>query len=113
MLWLLMWAVYGLIVGLVAKALHPGEDPTGWISTLGIGVAGSFIGGFANFMLGKGDPFQSSGILMGIVGGVIACFAYRKLKLDQYLKTQALKDKIESLGVEIQSLSVKEEDEEK
>lgn len=113
MLWLLMWVVYGLIVGLIAKALHPGEDPTGWVSTLGIGVAGSFIGGFLNFIMGKGDPFQTSGILMGIVGGVIACFAYRKLKLDQYLKTQALQQEIEALNVEIQSLNVEEENEEK
>ena len=41
MLWLLGWTIYGLVVGLVAKFLHPGkEEPVGFLSTLGIGVAG-------------------------------------------------------------------------
>lgn len=108
MLWLLMWVFYGLIVGLIAKAIHRGPDPTGFLPTIGIGVVGSFIGGFINFILGKGNPFQTSGLAMGIVGGVIACFLYRKFKLDQYLETQALKDQIEALSVEVDALSHQE-----
>jgi uncharacterized membrane protein YeaQ/YmgE (transglycosylase-associated protein family) len=97
MLWLLMWTIYGLIVGLIAKALHRGEDPQGFLATIGIGIAGSYIGGFINFLIGKGNPFQTSGILMGIVGGVIFCYIYRKFNLKQYLELQSLKNEVKAL----------------
>ncbi len=84
---LIGWVIYGLICGLCAKALHPGDDPVGFLPTLGIGVAGSFIGGAINWVLGYGNtPFQASGLIMGIVGGVIFCFAYSKYKLSKEKK---------------------------
>jgi uncharacterized membrane protein YeaQ/YmgE (transglycosylase-associated protein family) len=99
--------MYGLIIGLIAKALHRGEDPQGFLATIGIGIVGSFIGGFINFVIGGGSPFQASGIIMGIVGGVIFCYLYRKLNLKQYLEMQALKKEVK----ELQAQAIKEEDE--
>ena len=40
------WIVFGLIAGLIAKAIMPGRDPGGCIVTVIIGIAGSVIGGF-------------------------------------------------------------------
>ena len=97
MLWLIMWTIYGLIVGLIAKAINKGPDPQGFLATLGIGIVGSYIGGFVNFIIGLGSPFQPSGILMGIVGGVIFCYAYKKFNLSQYLKLKALEEEVKSL----------------
>ena len=101
MLWLLSWTFYGLIVGLIAKALHPGDDPIGFLPTMGIGVAGSYIGGFMNFLLGKGDPFSTSGLLMGVVGGVAFCWIYRKFRLNRFLEAQALKNEIKMLKTKV------------
>ena len=82
MLSIISWIIYGLIVGLIAKALHPGDDPVGFLPTIGIGIAGSYIGGLINFLLGMGgQPFSASGILMGVVGGVIFCWLWRKYNL--------------------------------
>jgi uncharacterized membrane protein YeaQ/YmgE (transglycosylase-associated protein family) len=81
---LVVWMVYGLVVGLVSKAIYRYNDsPTGFASTLIIGVCGSFVGGFVNFLLGRGGPLQPSGICLGVVGGVITCFLYRKLTADK------------------------------
>ena len=80
--WLICWLVYGLIVGCVAKWLHHklrGADgePVGALATIEVGVAGSFIGGFLNYLLfGTGSPFSSSGVLMGVVGAVILLCIY-------------------------------------
>jgi len=75
---ILCWVVYGLVVGSIARWVHPGEDPEGFLPTIAIGVAGSFIGGAMNFILGWGDHLISpSGVIMGILGGVIACWLYR------------------------------------
>lgn len=85
MIELLVWVVYGLIVGLVSKAIYRYKDsPKGLFSTLSIGICGSFVGGFINYLI-KGDssPIQASGLIMGVLGGVITCFAYRKLTADK------------------------------
>ena len=81
MFFILSWIVYGLVVGLLAKALHPGSDPVGFLSTIGVGIAGSYIGGFINYLLGGGEAFSASGMLMGVVGGVIFCWLYRRYRL--------------------------------
>jgi hypothetical protein len=82
---LLVWMVYGLVVGLVSKAIYKYQDsPKGLVSTLAIGVCGSFVGGFFNYLIGgDSNPIQASGLVMGILGGVITCFAYRKLTADK------------------------------
>jgi uncharacterized membrane protein YeaQ/YmgE (transglycosylase-associated protein family) len=83
MFWILGWLFFGLIIGLLAKAIHPGEDPVGFFPTLSIGVAGSFLGGIINWILSLGGPFQPAGILMSIVGGVLCCWLYRRYKLSK------------------------------
>jgi uncharacterized membrane protein YeaQ/YmgE (transglycosylase-associated protein family) len=76
---LLGWLVYGVLVGLVSKSIYKGRVPAGFLPTLLVGVFGSFIGGFINFFLtGNGNPFQPSGVVLGILGGVVACFIYSK-----------------------------------
>ena len=83
-LFVLGWILYALVVGLVAKALHPGEDPVGCLPTLGIGIAGSFVGGFLNWLIGWGhSPFETSGFVMGIIGGVIFLTAWGWYKKKQ------------------------------
>jgi uncharacterized membrane protein YeaQ/YmgE (transglycosylase-associated protein family) len=86
---ILIWIVYGLIVGLIAKALHPGDDPVGFLPTVGIGIAGSYVGGLVNWLLGRGEVFSSSGILMGVLGGVIFCYIYRRFRLNKLLALKA------------------------
>jgi uncharacterized membrane protein YeaQ/YmgE (transglycosylase-associated protein family) len=39
------WILLGLLAGIIAKAVLPGEDPGGIIVTTLIGIAGAFIGG--------------------------------------------------------------------
>lgn len=80
LLLVLGWLLYGLVIGLISKSIYRGDVPTGFVSTLLVGVVGSFVGGFIRFLLtGHGDPFQPSGILMGVLGGVVACYIHKKL----------------------------------
>jgi len=79
MISLLIWVAYGLVVGMISKAIYRYKDsPKGFASTLAIGVCGSFVGGFINYLLGGGNPIQPSGICMGVLGGVVASFLYRR-----------------------------------
>jgi uncharacterized membrane protein YeaQ/YmgE (transglycosylase-associated protein family) len=84
---LLVWVVYGLLVGLISKAIYRYKDsPKGFLSTLAIGVCGSFVGGFVSYLVGGGSPLQPSGVALGVLGGVITSFLYRRLVVEQNKK---------------------------
>jgi uncharacterized membrane protein YeaQ/YmgE (transglycosylase-associated protein family) len=71
MFWLIGWIVFGLLVGLIARGLVPGEQSMGCLRTIGLGIAGSFVGGLLGYLLRGGDLVQSSGWIGSIVGAVI------------------------------------------
>jgi uncharacterized membrane protein YeaQ/YmgE (transglycosylase-associated protein family) len=75
------WIILGLLAGLIAKAMLPGDDPGGLIVTALIGVVGAFIGGFIAKALGFGDPidefFDLSTWLGAIIGSVVLLLVYR------------------------------------
>jgi uncharacterized membrane protein YeaQ/YmgE (transglycosylase-associated protein family) len=50
---ILMWIVFGLIVGMIAEALHPAKNRQGAFLTVVIGIAGSFVGGGINWAIGR------------------------------------------------------------
>ena len=76
---ILVWCVYGLFVGSIAKALVPGEERMGFFQTIAIGVAGSYMGGAILYMLGQYDSLSPTGIIMGIAGGVVSLLVYNRL----------------------------------
>ena len=70
------WILFGLVVGAIAKFLMPGRDPGGWIVTILLGIAGSFVGGFlATTLLGRQE--QTAGWIGSIIGAVALLFIYR------------------------------------
>lgn len=76
---LLVWCVYGLFVGSIAKAIVPGEERMGFFQTVAIGVAGSYMGGAILYLLGSYDSISPSGVIMGIAGGVLSLILYNKV----------------------------------
>jgi uncharacterized membrane protein YeaQ/YmgE (transglycosylase-associated protein family) len=79
MLNLLIWMVYGLLVGSIAKSIVPGEERMGFFQTIAVGVAGSYMGGAILYLVGTYDSLSPSGILMGIAGGVVSLLLYNKI----------------------------------
>ncbi len=69
------WIVFGLIAGAIAKLLVPGRDPGGWIVTILLGIAGSFVGGFLASMLGFGGG--PAGWIGSIIGAILLLLIYR------------------------------------
>lgn len=65
--------IYGLVIGLIAKALHRGDEPVGCISTIVIGIAGSILGGYLSFILRLTESYHMAGPIMSVIGGVICC----------------------------------------
>ena len=62
--------VVGLIAGLLAKLVMPGDDPGGLIVTTLIGIAGALVGGFIASLVG----FGGGGLIWTIVVATIGAF---------------------------------------
>ena len=75
---LLIWILFGLVVGALAKLVMPGNDPGGIIVTILLGIAGSLLGGFLGRMLGLYDRGQAAGFVMSLVGAVVLLALYRQ-----------------------------------
>lgn len=73
---ILGFLVFGLVVGAVARLLKPGKDALSLWATLGLGVAGSLIGGLVASLLGTGDVFELNvlGATVAIVAAVVLLF---------------------------------------
>jgi len=76
---ILAWIVVGLIAGVLAKLIMPGDDPGGIIVTILIGIVGAFVGGFVMNLLGFGDVsgFNLYSILVATLGAIILLAIYR------------------------------------
>ena len=77
------WILLGLLAGIVAKAILPGDDPGGLIVTLLLGVAGALLGGLVARALGLGDPidefFDISTWIAAIIGAIVLLLIYRMI----------------------------------
>src|SRR5574337_1028536 len=75
---LLIVAMIGLIVGAVAKLLMPGPDPGGWLVTILLGIAGSWVGGLVFGFLGLHG--LASSLIGAILGAMLLLAIYRVIK---------------------------------
>ena len=71
-------AVFGLIVGAIAKLLMPGKDPGGIVITMALGVAGAVIGGMIGRTLGWYGPNEGAGFITATIGAVLLLYLYRR-----------------------------------
>ena len=78
------WIVLGLLAGVIAKAIMPGEERGGFILTTLLGVAGALLGGFLAAVFGLGDPidefFDISTWIAAIIGALVILFIWNAVR---------------------------------
>jgi uncharacterized membrane protein YeaQ/YmgE (transglycosylase-associated protein family) len=78
---IIAFVILGLLAGLIAKALLPGNDPGGLIVTTIVGVLGALLGGFLAAALFDAHPldefFDLSTWVTAIVGSIVLLLVYR------------------------------------
>jgi uncharacterized membrane protein YeaQ/YmgE (transglycosylase-associated protein family) len=74
---IIIWIVFGLVVGIVAKFLMPGRDPGGFILTIVIGIVGALLGGWLGRVFGLYAPGQPVGFFMAVLGAIVLLVLYR------------------------------------
>jgi uncharacterized membrane protein YeaQ/YmgE (transglycosylase-associated protein family) len=68
------WAVFGLLVGAIARFLYPGRQPMSILATMALGILGSMLGGAVSYLLGnspEAGPFRGAGWILSIVGALV------------------------------------------
>jgi uncharacterized membrane protein YeaQ/YmgE (transglycosylase-associated protein family) len=76
---IIVWSVYGIFVGAIAKSIVPGEENFGFLKTIALGIAGSYIGGAVLYLVGSYDAIEPAGLFMGVAGATLALVLYNKL----------------------------------
>lgn len=72
----------GLIVGLIARFLKPGNDGMGWIMTILLGIGGSIAATYGGQALGIYRVGESAGFIGAVVGAVVLLIIYAAVKKD-------------------------------
>ncbi|MEG1456816.1 MAG: GlsB/YeaQ/YmgE family stress response membrane protein [Comamonas sp.] len=69
--------IVGLIVGLIARAIKPGDDSLGWIMTILLGIAGAFLASYIGVAMGWYQQGDAAGWIASIVGAIVLLVIYQ------------------------------------
>ncbi|MEN4561728.1 GlsB/YeaQ/YmgE family stress response membrane protein [Pantoea agglomerans] len=79
---ILLWVVFGLLAGIIARCIMPGKEHMGIFMTIILGIIGALIGGVVSTALGFGkvDGFNIYSIAIATVGSIIVLFVIHKIR---------------------------------
>ena len=80
MLSILGTIVVGLIVGLIARAVKPGDDKMGLIMTTLLGIAGAFVARYVGVAMGWYQQNEPAGWIASVVGAVVLLVIYSLIR---------------------------------
>ncbi len=72
--------VLGFVIGVIAKLLHPGKENMGFIATIVLGVAGSFLAGVIGQYLGWYQAGEGAGFIASVVVAILLLVVYGKVR---------------------------------
>jgi len=77
----ILWIIFvGFVAGIIARLLSPGpNNPSGFILTTVLGVAGAFLATFIGQAIGHYSPNQGAGFITATIGAVVVLFIWNRL----------------------------------
>jgi uncharacterized membrane protein YeaQ/YmgE (transglycosylase-associated protein family) len=77
----IVWTIIlGFIIGLIAKLVHPGKEHMGFIMTVLLGIAGSFLAGIIGQAIGWYRAGEGAGFIASVIVAIILLVIYGKIK---------------------------------
>lgn len=77
----IVWTILlGLVIGVVAKLLHPGKENMGFIMTVLLGIGGSFLAGVVGQSLGWYTAGEGAGFIASVIAAIVLLVVYGKLR---------------------------------
>ena len=73
----ILWTIIiGFVIGLLARAVKPGDDQMGLIMTTLLGIAGALTAKFVGQQLGWYKPNQTAGLIASVVGAIVLLLVF-------------------------------------
>jgi uncharacterized membrane protein YeaQ/YmgE (transglycosylase-associated protein family) len=90
----LLWIiVVGFVAGIIARMLAPGpNNPAGFILTVVLGIAGSFLATFIGQTVGWYRPDQGAGFIAATIGAVVVLFIWHRLVVQRVVSDPGVRD---------------------
>lgn len=77
MLWIVL---VGFVAGILARIISPGpNNPSGFILTTLLGIAGAFLATFIGQQIGHYGPNQGAGFITATIGALVVLFIWNRL----------------------------------
>jgi uncharacterized membrane protein YeaQ/YmgE (transglycosylase-associated protein family) len=72
--------IVGAVAGILARMISPGpNNPSGFILTIVLGIAGAFLATFVGQLIGHYGPDQGAGFVMATIGALVVLFIWNRL----------------------------------
>lgn len=68
--------IIGFFAGLIARAIHPGDDKAGFIVTTIVGIVGALVATYLGRAMGWYADGEAAGFIMSVVGAIVVLFIY-------------------------------------
>ena len=79
--------IVGAVAGILARILSPGpNNPSGFILTIVLGIAGAFLATFVGQMIGHYGPDQGAGFITATIGALVVLFIWNRLVASGVIK---------------------------
>jgi uncharacterized membrane protein YeaQ/YmgE (transglycosylase-associated protein family) len=77
----IIWIIIvGFVAGILARWLSPGpNNPSGFILTVVLGIAGAFLATFIGQLIGHYGPDQGAGFITATIGALVVLFIWNRL----------------------------------
>jgi uncharacterized membrane protein YeaQ/YmgE (transglycosylase-associated protein family) len=76
---IILFLLFGLIVGAIARLIVPGREPGGWIMSMLFGIGGAILAGMAGRALGLYREGEPAGFVMSILGAIVIVVGYHAI----------------------------------
>jgi len=77
----ILWTiVLGFVIGVLAKFLHPGKENMGFIATILLGIAGSFLAGVIGQFFGWYQAGEGAGFIASVIVAIVLLVIYGKVR---------------------------------
>ncbi len=73
---IIMFLLFGLVVGVLARIIVPGREPGGWIASTLLGIGGAMLGGYLGRLLGLYREGEPAGFVMSLIGAIALVVVY-------------------------------------
>jgi len=86
-MYLIGYAIFGLVAGALARMLHPGRDPMNWLWTMLLGIGGAVVGGWLGGQMGFNTDRGLTSWVAAIGGSILLLVIYHLLTASRAAST--------------------------